>query len=103
MPIFVYEEILDDGSGGIRFEYEQGMNEPLLEISPFSSRRVRKVYLPPHVGSRYSARQEKSKLETKHVENAGFTKYERDKLTGVYHKTAGKSKEAPSVIDPRNL
>ena len=37
------------------------------------------------------------------VEKHGFTRYEKDKLTGRYNKTAGKDKRAPDVVDANKL
>ncbi|WOO40967.1 hypothetical protein [Rubellicoccus peritrichatus] len=100
MPVYVYEVILEDGSGGQVFEIEQSMKDPALETHPQTGEPVRRVYQPPNLGTRYTPGSTKSKLETKNVEKAGFTKYEKDKLTGKYHKTAGQDKRAPDVLQP---
>ena len=100
MPIYVYEVVKEDGSPGQMFEVEQSMKDPVLEIHPQTGEPVRRVYQPPNLATRYTPGSTKSKLETKNVEKAGFTKYERDKLTGKYHKTAGQDKRAPDVLKP---
>ena len=100
MPIYVYETVPADGSLGTRFEVEQSMQDAPLETHPLTGERVRKVLTAPNLNARYTPGQTASKLETKNVEKAGFTKYERDRLTGRYHKTAGKGKAAPDIIDP---
>lgn len=103
MPIYVYQVILEGDIEGPTFEVEQSMTEPALEVHPITGHKVRRVYQPPNLGVKYTAGSTKNKLETKNVEQAGFTKYERDKLTGKYHKTAGKDSRAPNVIDAANL
>lgn len=100
MPIYIYEVIKANGAVGETFEVQQSMNDPTLETHPQTGEPVRRVYQPPNLTIRYSPGSTKSKLENKNVEKAGFTKYERDKLTGRYHKTAGKDKRAPDVLQP---
>lgn len=95
MPVYVYREVLDDGSDGETFEIVQSMTEPALERHPVSGRPVRRVYLPPHVATRYTTQAQAGKFDNKRIEAAGFTKYEKDKLTGTYHKVAGKDARAP--------
>jgi len=89
MPIYVYEIIHEDGSAGERFEIQQSMKDPALERHPETGERVRRVFLPPNLASRYTPGQTKSKLENKRLEKAGFTKYEKDKVSGKYHRVAG--------------
>lgn len=96
MPIYVYEEILPDGSAGERFECQQSMHEAALQQHPITGLPVRKVLTPPNIAARYTPGSTAARLENKHLESKGFTKYERDKLTGTYHKVAGK--EGPAVI-----
>lgn len=97
MPIYVYEEILPDGSSGERFEYAQSMCESPLQRHPTSGNAVRKILTAPNIAARYTAGQNAARLDNKNLEAKGFTKYERDKLTGKYHRVAGK--EGPPVID----
>lgn len=89
MPVYVYETIREDGTPGERFELTQSMKDPALERHPETGERVRRVLLPPNLATRYTPGQTSSKLENKRLEKAGFTKYERDKLTGKYHRVAG--------------
>ncbi len=98
MPIYVYQEILDDGSDGELLEIEQSMSAKPLERHPLTGRSVKRIYLPPAVTSKYTAGHAKKLLTEKNVEKAGFTKYVRDKLTGEYHKTAGTDPRAPNVL-----
>ncbi|MGE9296248.1 MAG: FmdB family zinc ribbon protein [Puniceicoccales bacterium] len=103
MPIYVYQVITADGSEGECFEVEQSMKDAALTEHPRTGVPVRRVYQSPNLATKYTPKATQSKLETKNVERAGFTKYERDKLTGRYHRTAGKDKRAPSTIDPKNV
>lgn len=91
MPIYVYEVIRPDGSGGERFELQQTMREDALTAHPVTGAPVRRVILPPNLGLKHSEGKTKQMLDNKKVEKAGFTKYERDKLTGTYHRVAGSS------------
>lgn len=91
MPIYVYEVIKEDGSAGERFEIQQSMKEDALTQHPQTGEPVRRVFLPPNLSSKYTPGQTASKLDNRSVEKAGFTKYEKDKLTGKYHRVAGKA------------
>ncbi|WP_269541511.1 FmdB family zinc ribbon protein [Cerasicoccus fimbriatus] len=103
MPIYVYQVINADGSEGEMFEVEQSMSDAPLKQHPRSGEPVRRVFQPPNLATKYTPGATKSKLENKNVERAGFTKYERDKLTGTYHRTAGADKRAPDTINPSQL
>ncbi|MEM9226462.1 MAG: zinc ribbon domain-containing protein [Verrucomicrobiota bacterium] len=100
MPIYVYRILKDDGSEGETFEVEQPMSAPALEKHPVSGERVERVYLPPNLTTKYTPGGTQKKLSNENVEKAGFTKYERDKLTGSYHKVAGKDSQAPETLNP---
>ncbi|QYY34777.1 hypothetical protein [Ruficoccus sp. ZRK36] len=76
------------------------MSDPALTHHPQSGEPVRRVYLPPNLASKYTPGSTKNKLANENVEKAGFTKYERDKLTGTYHKVAGKNAQAPDTLKP---
>jgi len=101
MPVYVYEVITTNGSQGDQFELVQSMIDQPLKSHPITGEPVRRVIQSPNIASKYTPGQTKSKLDNKNVERAGFTKYERDKLTGQYHRTAGK--EGPSSFDPSHL
>ena len=103
MPTYIYQEILPDGSDGEAFEYIQRMSDPALTEHPVSGNRVRKVFHAPNVSNRYTEGATKNKLTNENVEKHGFTRYEKDKVTGRYHKTAGKDKRAPDVVDASRL
>lgn len=89
MPVYVYRKIKADGSDGEVFECEQSMHDAPLTIHPETGESVQRVYCSPHLTCKYGAGAQKSKLSNEHVEKCGFTKYERDKLTGTYHRVAG--------------
>lgn len=96
MPIYVYEVVKANGEGGERFEVMQSMKEGALTRHPASGEPVRRVLQAPHLTTRYGEGGMKGRLENANLEKAGFTKYERDKLTGRYHRVAGK--EGPAEI-----
>ncbi len=100
MPVYVYEVITSDNGEGERFEIEQPTSDPALTHHPQTRQPVRRVYLPPNLGSKYSPGATRNKLSNENVEKAGFTKYERDKLSGTYHKVAGKDTAAPDTLKP---
>jgi predicted nucleic acid-binding Zn ribbon protein len=97
MPIYVYESIKPDGSTGERFEIHQSMKDDALTTHPETGEPVRRVFLPPNLTTRYTPGQTKGRLENKKLESAGFTKYEKDKVSGKYHRVAGKA--GPDVIN----
>jgi predicted nucleic acid-binding Zn ribbon protein len=103
MPTYVYQEILPDGTDGEAFEYIQLMSDSALKVHPTSGNLVRKVFHAPNVSNKYTEGATNSKLSDENVEQHGFTRYERDKLTGRYNKTAGKDKNAPDVVDANQL
>jgi hypothetical protein len=100
MPIYVYETMPSDGSQGERFEIQQSMQDDALTHHPETGEPVRRVLLPPNLATRYTPGQTKERLDNKSVEKAGFTKYEKDKSTGKYHRVAGK--KGPDVITNPN-
>ena len=103
MPVYVYQEILPDGSDGETFEYIQRMSETTLKTHPQTGNPVRKIFHAPNVSSKYTEGTTKNRLSDQNIEKHGFTRYERDKVTGRYHKTAGKDKRAPEVVDASKL
>ena len=103
MPTYVYQEILPDGSDGEAFEYIQGMADDPLIAHPKTGNLVQKVFHSPNVSNKYTEGSTKKKLTDENVEKHGFTRYEKDKVTGRYHKTAGKDKRAPDVVDANKL
>jgi predicted nucleic acid-binding Zn ribbon protein len=94
MPVYVYENL----NTGDRFECVQSMKDDALQTHPESGDPVRRVILPPNLGIKHTAGHEKKMLSNDHVEKSGFTKYEKDKLTGKYNRVAGK--KGPATLDP---
>ena len=103
MPTYLYCELNDDGSDGKTFEIYQSLGEPHLLVNPQNGRKVRRVYCAPNLPLRYSAPAQKDSLSNERVEKLGFTKYQKDKLTGTYHKVAGKDPRAPDKFNPHGL
>lgn len=103
MPTYLYQEILPDGSEGACFEVFQGMADPHLTHHPMTGNSVRKVFAAPNLPKKYTEGATKAKLSNENVEKHGFTRYEKDKVSGLYHKTAGKDKRAPDVVNANKL
>ena len=102
MPVYTYREILPDGSEGDSFEAEQGVSDKTLERHPVTGNPVRRVFSAPNLVTKYSEREIRRKTTDKaYLESKGFTRYEKDKVSGTYHKTAGSDPKVPDVIDPR--
>jgi len=101
MPVYVYQVILEGGIEGPTFEVEQPVSDDPLTRHPVTGHEVRRIIQPANISTKYTPQREKKLTETRNVEKAGFTKYERDKLTGYYHKVAGKDKNAPDMINPQ--
>lgn len=99
MPVYTYRIVNDDGSKGDYFEVEQSMSETPLTEHPVTGQSVVKVMRPPNLGIKHTSGSTEKKLDNKNVEAAGFTKYEKDKLTGKYHKTAGTNKNLPNTLN----
>ncbi|MFP4283904.1 MAG: FmdB family zinc ribbon protein [Opitutales bacterium] len=98
MPVYVYEVVDSSGKSGERFEIVQSMRDAALTHHPDTGAPVRRVLFPPNLSTKYPPGATASKLDNRNVEAKGFTKYEKDKLTGRYHKVAGK--QGPSTLDP---
>jgi hypothetical protein len=103
MPTYLYQEILPDGSDGECFEVVQRMADPVLTKHPKTGLPVRKVFAAPNLPKKYTEGATKAKLSNENVEKHGFTRYEKDKVSGMYNKTAGKDKRAPDVVDGNKL
>ena len=99
MPVYTYRVINEDGSKGEVFEVEHSMSEPTLDKHPITGEPVMKIMQAPNLGVKHTPGGTEKKLDNKNVEKAGFTKYEKDKLTGKYHKTAGQNKSLPDTLN----
>ncbi|GIX03227.1 MAG: hypothetical protein KatS3mg113_0233 [Planctomycetaceae bacterium] len=94
MPIYLYEEILPDGSGGQVYELMQSIHEPALCYHPESGVPIRrKLTAPAWVPKGFGQHNKKDQLSDRNLEKLGFTKYVKNK--GRYEKVAG---EGPDYI-----
>ena len=87
MPIYIYQEILKNGSKGNSFEVFQHMSEPSLKIHPISGNPLKKTYSSPNINIKYNESTFKKKLDPANLKKKGFTKFVRDKNSNKYHKT----------------
>lgn len=94
MPNYIYQIISDSGEEGALFECVHSMNEVLTE-HPETGEKIRKVYSVPNLGVKHTAGKTTQMLSNENLDKQGFTKYERDKVSGKYNKIVG---EGPSVI-----
>ncbi|MDB5313981.1 MAG: Zinc ribbon domain protein [Gemmataceae bacterium] len=88
MPIYVYEMVLPDGSGGEQFEMLQGMSEAALTTHPDTGEPVRRVFGTPNAPRAWTDSQGKAKTSDKNLAAKGFTKYVKAG-DGTYEKTTG--------------
>jgi len=103
MPTYLYQEVLPDGKDGDCCEVVQRMFDPPLKTHPVTGNPLRKIFIATNLPNRYTEAPTKSKLTNENVEKHGFTRYEKDKVSGMYHKTAGKDNRAPDVVDANKL
>lgn len=94
MPLYVYEVVLPDDTGGDTFEMIQSMKDEPLTVHPETGEPVRRVFGTPNAPRTWTGTQMKANLSDKNVERMGFTKYVKSG-DGRYEKTAGKG---PSQI-----
>ncbi|OHE72511.1 MAG: hypothetical protein A2007_00545 [Verrucomicrobia bacterium GWC2_42_7] len=90
MPIYLYQEVSADGTLGEVIEIEHAASLSPLAQHPETGVRLQKVYVAPGLTTRYTPGRTNSLLENKNLEKKGFTKYQRDKVSGKYYKVAGK-------------
>jgi putative FmdB family regulatory protein len=94
MPVYVYENL----KSGEQFECVQSMKDDPLTVHPENGEPVRRVIQLPNLGLKHTAGKEKKLLSNDHVAKSGFTKYEKDKVTGQYNRVAGK--KGPATLNP---
>lgn len=100
MPVYVYEVITEDGSDGEQFEIFQNMADTPLTKHPESGKPVRRVFLAPAVGGKWSdSAMGKSVADDKKLDKLGFTKYVKAG-DGFYEKRAGKGPDVISKDTP---
>jgi hypothetical protein len=88
MPLYVYEVVLPDGTGGEAFEVFQPMSAPPLTEHPETGQPVRRVIGVPNAPRTWTDSHAKGKLSDRKLEGMGFTKYVRGE--GGYQKRFGK-------------
>jgi hypothetical protein len=91
MPLYVYEVVLPDGSGGEVFEVLQPMSEAPLTEHPVTGQPVRRVLGVPNAPKAWTDTHAKGKLSDKKLEGMGFSKYVRGE--SGYQKLYGKGPE----------
>jgi predicted nucleic acid-binding Zn ribbon protein len=89
MPIYVYEEIQDDGRPGPTFEVLQGISEAPLEVHPVNGTKVRRIVAAVSIAGKFSDLKQTGSLSDRKLGQKGFTKYVKTG-EGVYEKSAGK-------------
>ncbi|WP_088252707.1 FmdB family zinc ribbon protein [Fimbriiglobus ruber] len=93
MPIYIYEVVLPDGTGGEQFETLQRMSEPVLTVHPESGEPVRRVIGVPNAPKTWTDSQAKTMTSDRNLDRMGFTKYVRSG-NGKYEKKFGKGPDA---------
>ena len=88
MPVYVYEIVLPDGSGGETFEVLQSMSEAPLTAHPETGQPIRRTITAPNVTGKWSDAGMTANLSDKNLAAKGFT---TDVKTGDgrYEKTTG--------------
>lgn len=88
MPLYVYEVVLPDGSGGEQFEVLQKMADAPLTLHPESGEPVRRIFGEPNAPRAWTDSQGKAAVSDKNLASKGFTKYVKTD-NGTYEKAAG--------------
>lgn len=88
MPLYLYEIVLPDGSGGAQFELLQRLSADPLTTHPETGEPVRRVYGTPNAPRGWTDSQGKAKTSDKSLERMGFTKYVKSEKG--YEKRFGK-------------
>ena len=88
MPLYLYEYVLPDGTGGEQFEWMQTMAASPLTSHPESGAPCRRIFGTPNAPRAWTEQHAKSKTSDGNLERMGFTKYEK-KGKGYMERTAG--------------
>ena len=88
MPLYVYEVVLADGTGGEQFEVFQKMSDDPLATHPESGEPVRRVYAEANAPRAWTDAHGKAAVSDKKLAANGFTKYVKTG-NGTYEKTTG--------------
>jgi predicted nucleic acid-binding Zn ribbon protein len=76
MPLYVYEVVNPDGTGGARFEVLQAMADAPLAVHPETGEPVRRIPTTASLPLRHGSRAEARRIGDKNLDRLGFTKYE---------------------------
>ena len=98
MPIYVYKVIDNNIENPETFEVEQAITEEPITQHPLTGEPVQRVIQAASLNIEYTQGQTDKLTDPIYAESKGFTKYEKDQLTGRYHKLAGG--EGPDTLDP---
>ncbi len=88
MPIYVYELILPDGSGGEQFEILQSMSAEPLSVHPETGQPIRRILTAAAMAGKWSDLKNSQRLSDRNLAAKGFTKYTKTD-SGRYEKTTG--------------
>ncbi len=77
MPLYQYELILPDGTGGETFEWMQRMSEEPLTAHPETGEPCRRMLSAANAPRAWTDNQGKAATSDKNLERLGFTKYVR--------------------------
>ncbi len=88
MPLYLYEVVEPDGSGGEQFEVLQKMSDEPLAHHPETGEAVRRIFAEPNAPRAWTDSQGKAAVSDKNLASKGFTKYVKTG-NGTYEKTAG--------------
>ncbi len=95
MPLYLYEVIRPDGSGGEVFEVLRRMRDEPLSAHPETGEPVRRIFGVPNAPSGWTDSQGKAKTSDGNLERLGFTKYVKGD-GGKYQKQFGKGPDTTS-------
>lgn len=98
MPLYTYQLLNPDGSGGELVTLEHGMNEPPFTEHPETGQPVQRVFAAPHVAGWGSERKSKELVSDENVGRLGFTKYVRNGK-GHYEKRTGRGPNQLNIAD----
>lgn len=88
MPMYVYEFVGADGSGGEQFELFQKMSDAPLTVHPETGAAIRRVFVEPNAPRAWTDHQAKHAVSDTNLGRKGFTKYVKTG-DGTYEKAAG--------------
>lgn len=93
MPLYVYEELLPDGTTGRVFEFIQGIHDAAYTQHPELGVSLRRKVTSTWAPKKFGKHDPKEQLSDKNLEGLGFTKYVKGK--NGYEKAAG---DGPDMI-----